>query len=73
MKKLEGQIFVARIGGKWGLKGFTRKDMYTLGRIARKRYKLKTRRKRILKKYIVKLLNDALRSAEAVKMFFEGA
>ncbi len=62
MNIIEGNLYVARIGSKWGLKGFTVKDMSTLGKIARKRYKLKTKRKRIVKKYIVRLLNEALRN-----------
>jgi hypothetical protein len=62
MSIIEGSIYVVRIGGKWGLKGFTRKDMYTLGKLARKRYKIKTKRSRIVKKYVIRLITDALRN-----------
>jgi hypothetical protein len=61
MSIIEGTIYVARIGSKWGLKGFTRKDMYTLGKLARKLYKIKTKRSRIVKKYVIRLITDALR------------
>jgi hypothetical protein len=60
--KLEGQIYIAKIGHKWGLKGFTRNDMWTLGKLARKRYKLKTKRSRIVKKYVKRLITNALRN-----------
>lgn len=63
MFKLEGQVVVAKIGHKWGLKGFTRNDMRTLGILARKRYKLKTKRSRIVKKYVIRLITESLRSA----------
>lgn len=62
MSKLEGQIVVARLGRKWGLKGFTRNDMRTLGILAKKRYKLKTKRSRIVKKYVIRLITEALRN-----------
>jgi hypothetical protein len=62
MSIIEGSIYVARIGNKWGLKGFTRKDIYTLGKLARKRYKIKTKRSRIVKKYVIRLITDALRN-----------
>jgi hypothetical protein len=61
MFKLEGQVVVAKIGHKWGLKGFTRNDMRTLGMLARKRYKIKTKRSRIVKKYVIRLIMEMLR------------
>jgi len=64
MSIVEGELYIARMGSKWVLKGFTIKDMYTLGKIARKHYKLKTKRKRIIKKYVVRLLNEALTKYE---------
>lgn len=64
MNIVEGQLYIARMGSKWVLKGFTPDDMRRLGKIARNRYKLKTKCRRIVKKYIVKLLNDALRNYE---------
>ena len=62
MFKLEGKIVVAKIGGKWGLKGFTRNDMHILGILARKCYKIKTKRSRIVKKYVIRLITEALRN-----------
>jgi len=61
MFKLEGQVVVAKIGHKWGLKGFTRNDMRTLGMLAREHYKLKTKRSRIVKKYVIRLIMEMLR------------
>jgi hypothetical protein len=62
MSIVEGQIYVARIGKKWGLKGFTPKDMRTLAKLAREKYKIKTKRSRIIKKYVRQLIVDALRN-----------
>jgi hypothetical protein len=62
MTILEGTLYVQKIASKWVLKGFTQKDIRTLGMLARNRYKLKTKRKRILKKYIIKLMNEALKN-----------
>lgn len=61
MSIVEGNLYITRMGSKWVLKGFTPSDMRRLGKIARKQYKLKTKRSRIVKKYIVRLLNEALR------------
>lgn len=58
---VEGNLYVTKTGLKWFLRGFTSEDMLSLGRVARKHYKLKTKRKRIVKKYIVKLLSEALK------------
>ena len=63
MFKLEGQVVVAKIGHKWGLKGFTSKDWHILKIVARKHYKIKTKRSRIVKKYVIRLITEALRSA----------
>jgi hypothetical protein len=59
---VEGDLCIVTYGSKSFLKGFTRKDMRVLGVLARKRYKLKTSSKRIVKKYIKQLINDALRN-----------
>lgn len=38
-------------------------DYYVMCRMARRKYKIKTKRKRIVKKYFNKLLNSAIRDA----------
>lgn len=60
MNLLKGNLQIVNSNGKWILKGFTVEDYRTLGILARKCYKLKSKRKRIVKKYIVKLMNDLL-------------
>ena len=46
---------------KYKLVGFTRENMRLLGSLARKKFKVKTKRKRIVKKYIIKLLLQSIR------------
>ena len=61
--KLEGTITVKNINGHATMVGFTWNDWKMLCRISRNRYKLKTKNKRILKRYVRKLINEALREA----------
>jgi hypothetical protein len=61
MSLISSNIQVVNYNGKWVLKGFTVEDYRTLGILARNVYKLKSKRKRIVKKYIVKLMNEAIR------------
>jgi ABC-type enterochelin transport system ATPase subunit len=60
MSMLEGSLYIVKTRSNYIMKGFTLADMRVLGRLARKKYKLKTKRKRILKKYIKTLMNTAL-------------
>jgi hypothetical protein len=58
---LEGNVSIVRYNGICLLKGFTDNDWITLSKLARKCFKIKTKRKRIVKKYVKKLLNEAMR------------
>lgn len=61
MQKLEGTITVRRRPNGYVMDGFSPNDFNRLCVIARKVYKIKTTRKRILKKYVKRLLNEAIR------------
>lgn len=64
VEKFEGNLSIGK--SKYEkhtmINGFTKNDMKMLQTIARKFYKIKTSKKRILKKYAKRLLNEALRS-----------
>lgn len=62
MTKLEGVITLEVHNGHAMLKGFTRNDFNFLMQVARKVYKIKSTKKRILKKYVRKFLSDAINS-----------
>lgn len=61
MEKLEGVITVKRITRGHVITGFTDNDFHRLRYLARKVYKLQTKRKRTVNKYVKRLLNEALR------------
>ena len=69
---LEGNVTIENINGKCLLKGFTKNDWITLSKLAKKCFKIKTNRKRILKKYVKKLLNEAMRKY-AKEIILKGA
>lgn len=60
MIKLEGTITIQVRNGHTMITGFSRNDFRLLCRWARKIYKIKSTKKRILKKYVHKLLNSAI-------------
>jgi hypothetical protein len=60
MVKLEGVITLQVRNGHTVMKGFTNNDFRLLCKLARKIYKIKSTKKRILKKYVSKLLNKAI-------------
>lgn len=62
MQILEGTITIKRITRGHVITGFTVNDFKRLRYLARKVYKLQTKRKRTIHKYVKRLLNDALRS-----------
>jgi hypothetical protein len=57
---INGTLTMHSSAGKHYLKGFTKKDWNNLKFVAKRLYKIKTKRNRILKKYVKKLLNDAI-------------
>ena len=61
--KLEGVITIERRNGVLKMVGFTQNDFKFLKKAARKMYKIKSKKNRILKRYVKMLLNDALRRA----------
>ena len=61
--KLEGTITVEKRNGIAMMVGFTQSDIRLLMRVARKKYCIKSKKKRILKRYLKKLLNEALLAA----------
>ncbi len=69
---LEGNVTIENINGKCLLKGFTKNDWITLSKLAKKCFKIKTKRKRIVKKYVKKLLNEAMRKY-AKEIILKGA
>lgn len=60
MNKFEGTITLEVHNGQAMLKGFTRNDFNFLMKLARKQYRIKSTKKRILKKYVSKLLNGII-------------
>jgi hypothetical protein len=58
---LEGNVSIVRYNGICLLKGFTDNDWITLSKLARKHFKIKTKRKRIVKKYVKRLVIEAMR------------
>jgi hypothetical protein len=65
--KLEGLITVERRNRVLMMIGFTQNDFKFLKKAARNIYNIKSKKTRILKKYVKMLLNDALRRAVEVK------
>lgn len=62
MDKFEGTITLEVHNGHAMLKGFTRNDFNFLMQVARKVYKIKSTKKRILKKYVRKFLSETITS-----------
>ena len=60
LEKFEGTITVQVRNGRTMITGFSRNDFKLLLKLARKKYKIKSTKKRILKKYVHKLLNAAI-------------
>ena len=69
---LEGNVTIVNTNGKCLLKGFTKNDWITLSKLAKKCFKIKTKRKRIVKKYVKKLINEAMRKY-AKEIILKGA
>jgi hypothetical protein len=61
MQKLEGVITIKRITRGHVMTGFTNNDFHRLRHLARKVYKLQTKRKRTVNKYVKRLLHESLR------------
>ncbi len=62
MSIIEGNLTVTSYGKRYTIVGFTVEDIRRMQILARRVYKLKTKKKRILKKYVSKLLNDSLKT-----------
>jgi hypothetical protein len=60
MVKFEGVITLQVRNGHTMITGFTRNDFKLLLKMARKKYKIKSTKKRILKKYANRLLKAAI-------------
>jgi hypothetical protein len=63
MKKLEGTITVERRNGILMMVGFSYNDIRFLMKASRKKYSIQSKKTRILKKYVKKLLSEALQFA----------
>jgi hypothetical protein len=61
MIKLGGSLYIQNDLKGAMIKGFTKKDFDLLMQLGRQAYKIKTRKKRILKKYAKKLINESIR------------
>ena len=61
MIKLDGPLYIQNDLKGSIIKGFSKKDFNILMQLGRQVYKIKTRKKRILKKYAKKLINESIR------------
>jgi hypothetical protein len=61
MIKFEGSLYIQNDLKGAMIKGFSKKDFNFLMQLGRQVYKIKTRKKRILKKYAKKLINESIR------------
>jgi hypothetical protein len=59
--KLDGPLYIQNDLKGSIIKGFSKKDFNILMQLGRQVYKIKTRKKRILKKYAKKLINESIR------------
>ena len=61
MIKFEGSLYIQNDLKGAMIKGFSKKDFNFLMQLGRQVYKIKTRKKRTLKKYAKKLINESIR------------